>query len=226
MKRKIAAVLALVLLILTLGTSPASAHTGSTYYPKRWVTKVAQDWFFTATFPTGDWRARVRNGASQWNGVNQPMKFTEVAQRSNFDPYKCPPTYGTNGIHWRNYDGRDGALAITGMCSTATELYSTNLTFDSSEDWYTGTGDAPDGFQVGTACVVGPCKVDAWSVASHEWGHMTGFDGPYDVGHFSRSEAICADDGGQHTMCPSIKKGTERQRTLETHDRHTFDAAY
>lgn len=44
----------------------------------------------------------------------------------------------------------------------------------SSENWYTGTGDAPDGFQIGGACLT-DCQYDAWSVTTHEWGHAFGF---------------------------------------------------
>jgi hypothetical protein len=75
--------------------------------------------------------------------------------------------------------------------------------------WYTGTGDAPD------------CCFDVWSVATHEWGHMTAF-----FGHFDEGGSICPDDSSRHTMCPTIKAATERQRTLELHDYHTFEAAY
>lgn len=219
--RKLATVIGLIMALGLLNVPAASAHDAATYYPKRWVTSQTQNWSFTGTFPGGDWRTRVRDGLAQWNSLNQPMRFTEVSQRSDFDPYVCPSTYGTNGVHWRKYDG---SIAFVNQCSNSREMVSTNLVFNSSEDWYTGTGDAPGGFL--GFCSIGTCQTDAWSVSSHEWGHMTSFGGSIDGGHFSRSESICADNGGQHTMCPLVRDGTERMRTLETHDRETFDGAY
>ena len=75
--------------------------------------------------------------------------------------------------------------------------------------WYSGTGDAPAN------------DVDTWSVASHESGHATGF-----YGHLEYPSSICQNDSSMRTMCPVYHDGTERQRTLEDHDYHTFENAY
>lgn len=98
------------------------------------------------------------------------------------------------------------------------------MVFDRDEDWYTGTGDANDGFL--NLCI-GGCQSDLWSVATHEVGHMTGFvGGPNGDGHFDQNDPEGTCTGEVHTMCPSYEGGSEHFRTLEVHDRHTFTAAY
>ena len=225
-----AVVLAVFVGCLTgLMTAPALGHDGATYFPARWQVDLRPDWSFTSTFPGGDWRARVRDGVTQWNLAGQPLVWEQIGQRADFNPDVCPGTAATNAVHWRNIPDNTGALAYTTMCRYANNpqrMWSANIVFDSSRNWYTGTGDAPDGL-FNNICALPPdCQWDAWSVASHEWGHASGFNGPFDSGHFNRNESICESNSSQHTMCPSLSIGTERMRTLEVHDRHTFDNAY
>lgn len=228
MKRAVLAAMAVAMLVAGFAVR-ADAHSAADYYPRRWQRQLNQDWAFTASFPTGAKRDRVRNGIAQWNNLGEPQQWREVSQRTDYNPDVCPPTYGMNSIHWRNIpDDSVGALAYVQRCtfSGSTEIYSANMVFDSSRSWYDGTGDAPDGF-ANQICSLPPgCENDFWSVASHEWGHMTGFSGPFHNGHFNNSETICAGNDGQHTMCPAIEIGTERMRTLEDHDRHTFQNSY
>ncbi len=54
-------------------------------------------------------------------------------------------------------------------------------------------------------------------------GYAFGCDGG---GHFCEGAEICADNSDQHTMCPYYRPGSERWRTLEEHDKHTYQAAY
>lgn len=212
-------------LLLCATTVQAFAHDANGYYPSKWQGDLTQDWFFTEGFPGGAKRDRVRDGVSQWNNLNQPMTFTEAAQRPDFDPMVCPDA-GTNGIHWRDLPDANRQLAVTFRCTIGAQLTSTNMIVDSTRNWYDGVGDAPDGF-LGRICSLPPdCQWDFWSVSSHEWGHMTGFFGPFRMGHFNPGENICNSNSSQHTMCPDTRIGTERLRTLEPHDRHTFETAY
>ena len=229
LRRKVLVSLAAAAVLLTLLPSSASAHAQADYYPTRWLNGGTRTWFFDDGFPTGNKRARVRDAVAAWNNLNQTLTFTEGASAdSGFDYVNsCPPTAGVNAIHWRNIPDGQGALGITYTCSIGTEIYSTNMEFDSSRSWYDGTGDAPDGF-ANQICSLPPgCEWDIWSVAAHEWGHMTGFNGPFADGHFDPASDLCqSSPGPEHTMCPTIEIGTERLRTLELHDRHTFENSY
>jgi hypothetical protein len=204
-------------LVLALGLlAPASgrAHTASTYYPNRWQT-TSQVWNFTQGFPTGAFRTRVRDGVAQWNNIGANFRFNEGGQVANYSSTTCP-TSGRNGVHYRTIDGSGGTLAETLMCFGAGAMSSANIAFDSQESWYTATL-VPTGSQR-----------DAWSVATHEWGHATGFYGPYANGHFNPAESICT-AGSPQTMCPTYVPPTAtdpKMRTVSGHDTHTFSAAY
>lgn len=230
----------LVGLVLGGLVTTSHAHLQGNFYTAKWGkanTSLTQNWKFVDTFPTGSWRDRVSESVGKWNALNQPMNWVKQTQVANFCPPGpacgggCPPAQ-KNTVHYRNIDGRDGTLAYVLPCTYTSnnEMSSATMVIDSSEDWYIGTGDAPDGTQVGGACINGPCQVDSLSVVTHEWGHASGhLGGPNGDGHYSPTDSTgaCNDDSWKHTMCPSYgPKGDERQRTLEAHDIHTFADAY
>lgn len=227
MKRVVGALpLVVAALVASSWATPAGAHSVANYYPRKWAA-VGQLYFFTTSVPDGEWRTRIRGGVAAWNNQGQPMRFGEAPPRANFDGMVCPPTAGTNGVHRKAIDGQNGILAVATVCSTSQGIYSANITFDQEEDWYTGSGTPAAGTQIGGACLIGPCEVDLWSVASHEWGHATGFAGPFQNGHFDPGdEALCSEGAQKETMCPTMRKGDTNPRTLHTHDRHTCHAAY
>jgi hypothetical protein len=230
LKAFVVAYLAAVLVIG--GATAGSAHVVGDYITRYRAAETTQYWHFTAGVPTGAWRERIRDGVRTWNNLQESLTFFESGQVANFLPPgeggSCPVA-GRNTIHYRNIDDRDGTFAYVSPCvyNNDGRISSVTMVIDNSEDWYTGTGDAPDGFQVLGACVNGPCKVDAWSIVTHEWGHIFGFmRGPDGDGHFPRRFEICQADSADQTMCAQYGKGHERARTLETHDIHTFKNAY
>ena len=81
------------------------------------------------------------------------------------------------------------------------------IEFDEDENWYTGTGDASGGF-LGFGS-----EVDWWSVAVHEFGHVSA------LAHFSASSSFCDEDGPVATQCPTLGAGDEPPRSLETPDK-------
>lgn len=208
--RSFAVIGAVVCALVLVASYPAQAHTPGSYYKRLWIRDKSVDYSFTPSVSSQAWRDRTTNGAGQWNALSQPMTFAKKADMANFDPYVCPPTYQKNAIHARSIDGAGGTLAQTMSCtySGTGEMYSFELVYDTKENWYSGTG-APGGSQP-----------DLYSIAVHELGHATGF-----AGHFSGSD-ICGTNDSQQTMCPTHYMGTTRQRTLATHDQHTFTGAY
>jgi hypothetical protein len=69
-------------------------------------------------------------------------------------------------------------------------------------------------------------RPDLASVATHEFGHASGWAHHYDDAGVDPGGLICGNNSGQATMCATHYKGTARQRSLQTHDVHTFKAAY
>lgn len=208
--------------------APIEAHTPTTFYAKKWVQDKQVNWGFTPSGNYGtNWRDQIARGFAQWNAVGQPMTFIHQTPSgltdytADWDPYSCPPVEQRDGIHRRKIDGAGGTLAVTPACffTGTNELHSFQIIYDTSENWYTGTGTP------------GNTQVDLWSVTSHETGHATGFGEYTSQQHFSASETICTFvtydvNNPYHTMCPFIYDGTTRSRSLADHDKHTFDGAY
>ncbi len=211
-----ATVLAAAYALALQAPSPSDAH-GTANIPKTWQGNLEVNWAFTPS-GYGDlaWRNRVNGGVLAWNNLNQPMTFVNktpsgaVKYSANFDPSVCPPIARRNGIHKRAIDGQWGVLGRATTCtiSGSNELYSANVVFDSNESWYTGTGTPPS------------TKADLWAVAVHELGHAAG------VQHITGSTLCATSAVSYHTMCPLLIRATTKGRSLETHDRHTFEGAY
>ena len=165
--------------------------------------------WFTTSVPTGEWRSRIHDGFRQWNNVGEPLQYQWAgSDTGNFDPYTSCGSKNSVYIHYTGIDGGGGTLGRSSYCSTANDTirYSAWIQFDSAEEWCTGTGDCFDGF-LGIGA-----NIDAWSVATHESGHVSA------LGHYSASSSVCSDNSSQATMCPSYKPGTERQRDLASSD--------
>lgn len=175
---------------------------------------------FTEGFPGGTYRDRIRSGVNEWNVVGTPRRVNVGGNIPNFNPLAgCPPVQNQMSVHWIETTslGHPDALGLTTFCTIGGARYSSNVDFDTDRDWYTGTGDANDGF---LNWCIGGCQDDFWSVASHEFGHGMAF------GHFIEADSVCPDSNIRHTMCPSIYGGTERQRDYEIHEEEAFHIAY
>lgn len=214
--------------VMMVGTT-AQAHTANVYFLARWQTGQSVPYLFAPDFPTGAFQSRVLDGVAQWRnraGSAEP-KFWNAGTATTLIAYTtCNPSFNTpNHLHWMDLDFHSGAtVGLTSICYNGADgrIYSFQMAFDSDRDWYTGTGDANDGlFQM---CIPS-CQIDFWSIATHEMGHAHGFTGAVG-GHFDGSDGICPNSDARQTMCAGYTGGTERIRTIETHDIHTFQAAY
>ncbi len=199
-----------------VAVQPATAHSG--YYVTKWSDPGNVKWGFTPSVPTGAWRDRTLSAAGAWNRVGTKMKFAKGSDFStNFAHGRCPSSPGVNGVHRKWLGGAGGTLAKSVVCiysSTPSRLWSFQVVYDKSERWYTGTGSPRSG------------QYDLQSIGTHEFGHATGFGMGSAPDHLPGGASICANKWGQHTMCPKHYAGTNRQRTLETHDKDGFVAAY
>jgi len=130
-----------------------------------------------------------------------------------FSPSVCPGTFQKDAVHWGPIDGSGDGLAVTFKCvkgGDESHLYSFQIKFDSDEAgfWYSDTGTP------------GGSESDFWSVATHEFGHATGWSP-----HFVEGSSLCPDGEDQQVMCPELDGGATERR-LDTHDKDTFSDAY
>lgn len=220
--RGILAAFAGLVALVAVAPTGAGAHPSADHFPYRWKRDRSVVFKFTPSVPAASGaRTPVRNAARQWNGLGQALRFVDAGTYpADYDPVGCG-TYQRNGVHFRPIDGPSlqtvgvNTVAETRVClfgGGTNELYSFQMVFDSAEPWYYGSGDAA------------PTQVDLWSVATHEFGHAAGFARHLD--HDGDPAGLCANTAAQPTMCAVTYPGTEHQRTLADHDKHTFDAAY
>lgn len=198
-------VVVFTLAITLLGPS-ASSHTG--LIARTWIRDKQVEFDYTAStnnMPSGA-VAAINRGAKDWNDLNGSVTLIPGENVANYSPDECPPQYAQNAIHYAPIDGASKVLAVATTCrfTSGNELYSMQITFDTGEDWYTGTGTPPSG------------KIDLWAVATHEFGHTIG------IAHFDAADAVCANNT-RETMCPFY---TVSQRLPANHDVHGFTAAY
>jgi matrixin len=112
-----------------------------------------------------------------------------------------------NKLSYGPIDGGLGILAETFVSFNGSGFISdADVLYDSAENWYTGSG-TPGGSQI-----------DLRSVATHEFGHITGID------HSQSSN--CPGSSSDPTMCPFYTLGSSFFRTLENDDRSALAANY
>jgi hypothetical protein len=216
-----ASVIGLAMIMVT--ASNASAHHVPLYGPA-FVSDSTIIIQVTQGYPGGNFYSRVGSAGHEWNvvGTTRPLGL-QAARIANFDmEIGCAPTTGVVAVHWRETTelGFPDGLGVTNYCvfsANPNDRRAANIAIDVNRDWYTGTGDANDGF---LGQCVPSCQSDLWSVLSHELGHAMGFD------HLSESAPQCGNNSGRHTMCPSIYGGTERQRDYEIHEEESFIIRY
>lgn len=195
----------------------AVAHPAGKWYKFKWAPgDRTQHYGFADAVPGGNLRDRVEGGARQWNTLGPNMQARRGGVNVNFAWNNCSNRdAGDNSIHWGGIDGgpKPGQFNIYAQATWCVysdnrdRLYTSQIKFDKAENWYKGTGDP------------GNNQVDAWAVATHEFGHFFGFKR-----HFKAGSAACGSP--KQTMCQGLPLGAKFWRSLEEHDRHTFRNAY
>lgn len=159
----------------------------------------------------------MNEARAHWNSVggSNEVDFAfdgTTSGTGNFnDP--CSPNKSISMLSMRS-DLPSGTLARTNACNDEDLGHTTkfHIGFNPDYSWYTGTGTPASGVY------------DFRSIATHEFGHATGF-----YGHFSDSSILCipgSDAEPRHTMCRVGYPGGAYWRSTEEHEIHTFLGAY
>lgn len=235
--------LAALLAMIVWQSPPAAAHSPSSMYA---TTRPAiggqngRNWWFTPSMPA-EWTMVVHRAAETWNRASANFKFNYAGLSGPYSPWgNCsydasdPWDRGkTNGVHYEALPNSEVKyVGVVLFCNVNTsrpivehtsqevrpfdEIKSFNIVFEPRVTWRVTLDDGPG--------VQG--QPDAWGVATHEFGHATGF-----IGHWNTFDSsLCQNDMQYHTMCQSsvelVSSHWARKRTPEVHDLHTFESWY
>ncbi|HEX2039243.1 MAG TPA: hypothetical protein VHF47_05860 [Acidimicrobiales bacterium] len=215
----------------------ASPKAASDYFPHKWRTEPLQRWRFSVDFPNHDemFQKRVIRGATHWNDLDGAQRFGKMVQ---YEPRYHPIEWCTQHSH--DEDPYAEITVTTREADPHPQLAPSDHDYDGyvlpceSEwdegrllnafmylrehgNWYTGdSGTVPWD------------KWDLESAATHEWGHVAGFHGPWARGHLNPESAACTWNTSTpyHTMCPGGPNGSNYGRTLEDLEIWQYERAY
>jgi hypothetical protein len=233
----IVAVLAAVAWLLTpISAAHAVNGAGTFYADRKWPTGTDMTFYFddgstdhdgtaSAGFPHSvDWRARMDNAVSAWNNSDSdPDKptFTRATGSTAyglFGPYWAPCGLTHTAQVYQADLSWDMAAAggAAYLCTTSTvpklalKMAIVFRELPPGYAWYVGTGTPP------------LLQYDLWSIATHEFGHGTGW-----VGHWNTPyPAQCPGNGTDQTMCGTYYQANTFWRSLGTSDIETWHSAY
>jgi hypothetical protein len=199
----------------------ASSHPTDDFYRDFWPDSEVT-WRFKNDVPVNEdpgdgtsFRARIVDGSRKWNVLPPDLRFEKLSGDVTAWGAQDCPGFMQNAVHWDGIDGPGGTFGRTFLCTFVgpSEIFleSFQIRYDSDDTWYSGTSSS-----------VPSQQVDAFSLGAHEFGHATGWRG-----HFGAMNVeLCGPGAPRQTMCPDTNRGSSEWRTLEDHDRHTFDNAY
>lgn len=195
----------------------ATAATPSKYrvedfYTWRWPAgdRALIDWSFTEDLPDA-WRPAIRGAAAVWSREQQSLRYsTSPGVVASFDPRGCgSPQLRDNAVHRGTVDGANGIVATTFTCidPATAEAVSAQILLDGQEQW--AVGSAPPR----------PRAYDLLGAVAHEFGHITGW-----TGHYNLQDPQCS--LAFELMCPALGPGSTVWRMFGITDRAIFDSAY
>jgi hypothetical protein len=215
------------LVMLLLVATPAAGHPFTTYYTSRWYpwhhdTGLNIHWRFSPGFPEGKKRERVKESFGKWEELGGSLRFNQDPESEGLTR-QCGEDPQPSGIIFTDNLGA-GIKAETQVCvhGAQTEGYIGHrfyIAFDETRNWHSEYNEGD----------IGPFEWDFKSTAVHEAGHATAWGGlPVDQSHYDSINSSECNQPPIHTMCSGafIHEGDTFWRSLEEHDRHTFNATY
>lgn len=195
----------------------AEGHMASLYYKsgKFWPVNHTEGYWIRDNFPSSSYGSRINEARAHWNSVGGMNEVDFVyngvtTATGNFNE-PCSPNVSISMVSMRS-DLPAGVGGRANSCNDPALGYRTkfHIGINPNFNWYVGTG------------LPSSSQVDLRSVATHEFGHTTGF-----TGHFLEGSSTCNGEfEPHHTMCPAISPGESFMRSTAEHDQHTFLAAY
>lgn len=188
--------------------SPAHAHDGAEYFEVTWPTSPL---WYRANISglgvgNGQFAQATINSAAQWNNV--PNNIGADSPNIHHGGSVGSSVGGCLSVYaGRIYLGSSGSLdpedlGVTHRCTTGGDTITrVSVRFNTNSPFVIGAQ---------------PNHYDLRSVITHELGHAMGWKGEF--GH-PCGQVI-------HTMCYYAESNSISQRTLENHDKHTFDDGY
>lgn len=209
-------------MVVSVALPPAAQAQHQDRYPYFWESYSETVYYWVdSNVPTGSWRSRITAGHSAWNAevVDAEPYFNyqgTASVPSISDPCNAP---GKGGVRREQLNDLfdDATAGATSWCA-----YDDGSITDFLMSFDTGAGVAA-AWYIGTGTPAGD-EMDLWSMASHEFGHATGW-GP-DSHWAETDQSICAENNTRRTMCSNIYPGDIPQRTLAAGDRTRLQAAY
>jgi hypothetical protein len=217
-----ATIVSLLTALVVLLSVPAQAHQSYPFwYLSAWTANPVT-WFADHDFDLGKVAEPGKNeilyGMGVWNAAPGSRIYYNNGSRYDI-VFNVPGTYNMNGIFWQPLSGEDVWARIyawwyTSPSDPAQYFHSFDVVFNSALKWNMDHTKAPT-----------IAQGDLYSVASHEFGHGMGHWTHWDQGPAADAK-ICVPGPTIHTMCSTHYPGTTSQRSLATHDVHTFTDAY
>jgi Matrixin len=176
-------------------------------------------WRFHTSFPATQKRDRVRDAFKKWNAQGQELEFENRPEDSSTYEFLCSDYQEFNGFFYDDVPGGNGigwGRACAHQGNDPRHIHNFWVVLEEDHNWYSGTEKSE----------IGDNQTDLKAVAIHEIGHITGW-----YGHFEITSNECDTPFSiTHTMCPGPAfldgPSTIEGRSLELHDKHTFDDAY
>jgi hypothetical protein len=235
--------------VLVSASAIAEAHKAGWAYPDGTYPDARDrvEFRFHTSVPKGRWRARISNGAQEWNRYDRRLVFAPPASgepSATTEPkFACPALSDTPrpSIVFRS---AQAAFAANFTCMKKSDgrPFYFRMFFDPTFKWWTDPNNNRK---------IPFDRYDVQSAATHEFGHATGWGPHYDdnpddpegpkvfksycriyrdqtnpndrVNGTRRQDNIFT---GQQTMCSRMASGGVHLRTLGSHDRGTFRNAY